>query len=132
MGSENRNILGGIWSIKVVEEDYEVSIMLNNTTMAQIKSHKKRKTRKSKAKACHFATVSTTILTRIMSLRTKKKRLRLFEGTIWKRWKNIRHMSVEFNKGIWVTKDGVWDNKRILKQITWHSQQGKVACHQIY
>lgn len=60
-----------------MEDDYEVFILLNNTTMAQIKSHKKRKTRKSQAKACHFATVSTTILTRIMSLRTKKKTFKI-------------------------------------------------------
>jgi hypothetical protein len=45
----------------------------NSPTMAQIKSHKERKIRKSKAKACLFATISTTILTRIISLRTIKE-----------------------------------------------------------
>jgi hypothetical protein len=41
--------------------------------MAQIKSHKKRKIRKLKAKTSLFATISTTILTRIISLRTIKE-----------------------------------------------------------
>ena len=58
---------------EVVEEDYEVSPLLNNPTMAQIKNHKERKTRKSKAKACLFDGVSTTIFTRIMSLKTAKE-----------------------------------------------------------
>ncbi|KAJ6416963.1 hypothetical protein OIU84_002780 [Salix udensis] len=40
--------------------------------MTQIKSHKERKTKKSKAKACLFAVVSTTIFTRIMSLQSAK------------------------------------------------------------
>jgi hypothetical protein len=44
----------------------------NNPTVAQIKNHKKRKTRKSKAKACLFAVVFTTIFTRIMSLKSTK------------------------------------------------------------
>ncbi|KAG5235903.1 mitochondrial protein [Salix suchowensis] len=40
--------------------------------MTQIKSHKERKTKKSKAKACLSAAVSTTIFTRIMSLQSAK------------------------------------------------------------
>jgi hypothetical protein len=44
----------------------------NNPTVAQIKNHKERKTRKSKAKACLFAAVSTTIFTRLMSLKSTK------------------------------------------------------------
>ena len=40
--------------------------------MAQIKTHKEKKTRKSKAKACLFAAVSSTIFTRIMSHKTAK------------------------------------------------------------
>jgi len=59
--------------MKVVEEDYEVLMLPNSPIMAQIKSHKERKIRKSKAKACLFATISTTILTRIISLRTIKE-----------------------------------------------------------
>lgn len=59
--------------MKVVEEDYEVLMLPNSPTMAHIKSHKERKIRKSKAKACLFATISTTILTRIISLRTIKE-----------------------------------------------------------
>ncbi|KAL5756718.1 hypothetical protein ACOSP7_021153 [Xanthoceras sorbifolium] len=58
---------------EAVEEDYEVHSLPNNPTMAQIKVHKERKTRKSKAKASLFAAVSTTIFTRIMSLKTTKE-----------------------------------------------------------
>ena len=57
---------------KAVEEDYEVHPLPTNPIMAQIKNHKERKTRKSKAKACLFDAVSTTIFTRIMSLKLAK------------------------------------------------------------
>ena len=57
---------------EAVEEDYEVHPLPNNPTVTQIKNHKERKTRKSKAKACLFAVVSTTIFTRIMSLKSAK------------------------------------------------------------
>lgn len=60
-----------VW--EAVEEEYEVPPLPNNPTMAQIKIHKEGKTRKSKAKACLFAAVSTTIFTRIMSLKTAKE-----------------------------------------------------------
>ncbi|KAA8534200.1 hypothetical protein F0562_031608 [Nyssa sinensis] len=57
---------------EAVEEDYEVLPLQDNPTMAQIKNHKDRKTRKSKAKACLFAAVSSTIFTRVMSLKSAK------------------------------------------------------------
>nr|KYP36640.1 hypothetical protein KK1_042232 [Cajanus cajan] len=50
---------------EVVEED-------NNPTMAQIKSHKEKKTMKAKARSCLFAGVSSTIFTRIMTLKIAK------------------------------------------------------------
>ena len=40
--------------------------------MAQLKTHKERKTRKSKAKAYLFSVVSSTIFTRIMNLESAK------------------------------------------------------------
>ena len=49
---------------EVVEEDYEVPALLANPTMAQMKVHKGRRTRKSKAKAYLFAAVTPTIFTR--------------------------------------------------------------------
>jgi len=58
---------------EVVEEDYEIPALPNNPTMAQIKAHKEKKTKKSKAKACLFAAVSSTIFTRIMSLKSAKE-----------------------------------------------------------
>ena len=58
---------------EAVEEDYEIPALPNNPTMAQVKSQKERKTKKSKAKACLFAAVASTIFTRIMSLKTAKE-----------------------------------------------------------
>ena len=58
---------------EAVEEDYEIPALPNNPTMAQIKAHKEKKTKKSKAKACLFATVLSTIFTRIMSLKSAKE-----------------------------------------------------------
>ncbi|GMI87552.1 hypothetical protein HRI_002424500 [Hibiscus trionum] len=57
-----------IW--EAVEEDYEIPALPNNPTMAQIKSQKEKKTKKSKAKACLFTAVSSTIFTRIMTLKS--------------------------------------------------------------
>ncbi|KAA0060156.1 Retrovirus-related Pol polyprotein from transposon TNT 1-94 [Cucumis melo var. makuwa] len=57
-----------IW--EAVEEDYEIPALPDNPTMTQIKAQKEKKTKKSKAKACLFAAVSSTIFTRIMTLRS--------------------------------------------------------------
>ena len=57
---------------EAVEEDYEIHALQNNPTMAQIKAHKEKKTKKSRAKACLFAAVLSTIFTRIMSLKSAK------------------------------------------------------------
>ncbi|XP_073317305.1 uncharacterized protein [Primulina huaijiensis] len=40
--------------------------------MTQLRIHKERKTKKSKAKACLFSAISSTIFTRIMSLESAK------------------------------------------------------------
>ncbi|RVX09275.1 hypothetical protein CK203_015401 [Vitis vinifera] len=53
---------------EAVEEDYDVPPLPTNPTMTQLKTHKERKTRKSKAKAYLFSAVSSTIFTRIMNL----------------------------------------------------------------
>jgi len=57
---------------KAVEDDYEVHPLPTNLIVAQIRNHKERKTRKSKSKACLFTAISTTIFTRIMSLKLAK------------------------------------------------------------
>lgn len=46
---------------EAVEEDYEVHPLPGNPTMAQIRTHKEKKTGKSKVKSCLFAAVSATI-----------------------------------------------------------------------
>jgi len=57
---------------KAVEEEYEVEPLPENPTVAQIKIHKGKKTRKAKAKACLFHAVSSTIFTRVMNLKSAK------------------------------------------------------------
>ncbi|XP_057746552.1 uncharacterized protein LOC130965813 [Arachis stenosperma] len=57
---------------EAVEEDYEVPPLPNNPTIAQIKLHKEKKTRKAKARSCLFTGVSSIIFTRIMTLKTPK------------------------------------------------------------
>ena len=51
---------------ETVEEDYEVLPLGDNPSINQMKIHRERKTRKTKAKACLFYAVSPSILTRIM------------------------------------------------------------------
>ena len=55
---------------EAVEEDYEVAPLPANPTMAQIKNHKEKKSRKSKARATLFAAVSPEIFVRIMTLKS--------------------------------------------------------------
>ncbi|CAI8619402.1 unnamed protein product [Vicia faba] len=57
---------------EAVEEDYEIPPLPNNPTMAQIKFHKEKKTKKEKARSCLFTGVSSIIFTRIMTLKTPK------------------------------------------------------------
>jgi len=51
---------------EAVDEDYEVLPLIDNPTMAQLKSHTLKTSRKSKAKATLFAAISEEIFTRIM------------------------------------------------------------------
>lgn len=69
---------------EAVEEDYDVLPLPNNPTVAQIKSHKEKKTRKSKAKATLFASMSATIFTSYDS-QISKRNLGLSEGRIYRR-----------------------------------------------
>ena len=55
-----------VW--EAIEEDYEISPLGANPTVAQMKNHKEKKTRKAKAKACLFSAVSPLILTKIVQL----------------------------------------------------------------
>lgn len=65
--------------------------------MAQIKSYKEKKIRKSKEKTSLFATISTTVFMRIISLISPK--------IIWK--ENMRDVGIEFNKGVQVVENRV-------------------------
>ncbi|XP_052182060.1 uncharacterized protein LOC127794845 [Diospyros lotus] len=58
---------------EAVEVDYEIPPLPNNPTLAQIRHHKERRQRKSKAKSCLFSAVSSTIFTRIMTLKSAKE-----------------------------------------------------------
>ena len=55
---------------EAVEEDYEVPPLSDNPTVAQLRNHKERKARKSKAKASLFSAVSPLIFTRIMNMKS--------------------------------------------------------------
>jgi len=55
---------------EAVEHVYEVLPLPNNRTMNQIKNHKERKTRKSKARVFLSAAVSEEIFTRIMTIKS--------------------------------------------------------------
>nr|KYP62304.1 hypothetical protein KK1_016831 [Cajanus cajan] len=57
-----------VW--EAVEEDYEVPPLPNNPTVAQMKSHKERKLRKSKAKSILLTAISPVIFNRIMTMKT--------------------------------------------------------------
>lgn len=54
---------------EAVEEDYVVPPLPNNPTLAQLRNHKEKKARKSKARASLFAAVSPAIFTRIMTMK---------------------------------------------------------------
>lgn len=69
MGVRMKTYLEALDLWELVEEDYEVPPLPANPTVTQIIAQKEKKTRKSKAKACLFATVSQMIFTRIMSLK---------------------------------------------------------------
>jgi len=63
--------LEGLDLWEVVEED---NVPLSeNPTVAQMKVHKEKKTRKTKAKSCLFAGVSQMIMTKIMTLKSPKE-----------------------------------------------------------
>ncbi|XP_017408059.1 uncharacterized protein LOC108320963 [Vigna angularis] len=57
---------------EVIEENYEILLLPDNPTVAQIKNHKEKKTRKTKAKSCLYAGISATIFSRIMTLKSAK------------------------------------------------------------
>ena len=57
---------------KVVEDNHVIPDLLANPTIAQLKIHKEKKTRKSKAKACFYVAVSNIIFPRIMNLESTK------------------------------------------------------------
>nr|KYP33241.1 hypothetical protein KK1_045923 [Cajanus cajan] len=65
--------LEGLDLWEVVEEDYDVSALLDNPTVAQMKIHKEKKIKKAKAKSCLFACVSQNVFTRIMTLKSAKE-----------------------------------------------------------
>ncbi|XP_047251582.1 uncharacterized protein LOC124886699 [Capsicum annuum] len=58
---------------EAVQEDYDVVLLPDNPTVAQIKNQKEKKTRKSKVKVTLFASVSPIIFMRIMTLKSPKE-----------------------------------------------------------
>ena len=58
---------------EVVEEDYEIPPLPDNPTLAQLKNHKEKKLRKSKARLLLFTAVSIVIFNIIMTMKTTKE-----------------------------------------------------------
>ncbi|PHT33901.1 Ubiquinol oxidase 2, mitochondrial [Capsicum baccatum] len=58
---------------KAIEDEYEIAPLPDNPAVSQIKTHKEKKTRKSKEVAGLFTTVSSNILTCIMCLQSVKE-----------------------------------------------------------
>ncbi|BAT97299.1 hypothetical protein VIGAN_09069700, partial [Vigna angularis var. angularis] len=50
-----QNFLEALDLWEAVEEDYDIAPLLDNPTVAQMKTYKEKKTRKAKAKACLFS-----------------------------------------------------------------------------
>nr|KYP39287.1 Retrovirus-related Pol polyprotein from transposon TNT 1-94 [Cajanus cajan] len=94
---------------EVVEEDYEILLLLDNPTMAQIKNHKEKKTRKEKAKSCLFAGVSTTIFTKIITLKSTKAIWDYLRGGICWGQNNSKHVELSeiptYMKGLYIWKE---------------------------
>ena len=87
-----------IW--EAVEEDYEIAHLPSNLTMAQIKHHKERKTRKFREKAYLFVVVSSTLFTRIMSLKSTKA-IYDYLKTKYEGYERVRgNVSCEFDSGL--------------------------------
>ena len=58
---------------EAVEENYDVPELPLNPTVAQMKNHKERKTKKAKAKNYLLSTVSKIIFIRIMNFKSTKQ-----------------------------------------------------------
>jgi hypothetical protein len=59
--------------LETVEDDYDISSLPEDPTVAQMKIHKERKIKREKAKTCWFASVSQTVFVKIMNLKTPKE-----------------------------------------------------------
>ncbi|KAF2284300.1 hypothetical protein GH714_020333 [Hevea brasiliensis] len=77
---------------EAVEEDYEGTPLPGNPTMAQIKTHKEKKIRKSKAKARLFAAVSPTIFRKIVI--SKDVQFLEHEQWDWNEESQVKHQIV--------------------------------------
>lgn len=61
----------GLW--EAMEDDFEVPALPVNPTIAQLKNHKEKKTKKSKTRACLYFLVSSIIFTIIINLQSVKE-----------------------------------------------------------
>jgi hypothetical protein len=114
---------------KAMEEDYEVHSLPNNPTMAQSRSHKERKTRKSKAIASLFDVVMLFHENHV-SLNNKRSLDYLKEESAEdERIGDLQVLNLirEFK----LQKIKEFETiKEYLRQIAWHCQQGKVTWQQ--
>ena len=82
---------------EAVEENYVVPDLTANLIVAQLKIYKEKKTRKSKAKACLYATVPNTIFHKDYELGFCKGSLGLSKKGVSRQRKNKKHASSQFN-----------------------------------
>lgn len=76
-----------------MEEDYIVDPLPENLTMSQIKMQKEKRTKKANVMSCLFDSVSQTILTWIMTLKSPKESWDYLKGE-YEENKRIRGMKV--------------------------------------
>ncbi|KAL6329730.1 hypothetical protein AAG906_035378 [Vitis piasezkii] len=114
---------------EAVEDDYDVPLLLDNPTMAQVKNHKERKTRKSKAKSCLFVAISLQS-SPIMSLKSAKAiwSYLKFEYEGDDRIKDMKVQEAIVEEALLVKHEDGWRNKK--KKNRKHQQaNGEAVAH---
>lgn len=96
---------------EVVEDMYKFPPLPNNPTVAQIKNCKKRKQRKSKARATLFGVLSSTMLIKNSDTENTQRDLGVFEARVWWKRKGESDASAELGLRIWdVDNEGIKNN----------------------
>jgi len=110
------------------KEDYVITKMLANPIMTQLKVHKEKNTRKSKAEACLYVAVSSTIFTyKNHEPEVCEGYLGLSKKGISEKWKNKKYVGTQFDERIWNAKDGDKKHQRLHWQVAEYNKQCEIA-----